>query len=120
MSSLEKEKNEGYKAGKTLRPTTDIRFSLLKDNWEECGFRYNISMEPEWHDAVYRRYGDLPDGSHFGVFLWPKSEAWPPETAMMIVSETGEMKVNSLVDGRWDARDDERWPQAAVFLCLTA
>ncbi|MBP5294674.1 MAG: hypothetical protein J6Y95_03015, partial [Lachnospiraceae bacterium] len=93
----------------------NIRLSQLKDTWEECGFRYNVSMDPDdWHDAVYRRYGDLPDGRHFGVYLWPKSEAWPPESAMMIVSKTGEMQVNTIIDDRWDVRAADRWPLAAV------
>lgn len=100
---------------KKLRPATGIDLSRLKDNWEECDFRYNVSMDPDdWHDAVYRRYGDLPDGRHFGVYIWPKSEAWPPESAMMIVSETGEMQTNTVMDDRWDVHDANRWPLAAV------
>ena len=63
---------------------------------------------------MYRRYGDLPDGRHFGVYIWPKSEAWPPESVMMIVSSSGEMQVNTIVDGRWDVRDTDRWPLAAA------
>lgn len=83
-------KAKGCRDGSGLRPITGIRLSRLKDNWEECAFRYNVSADPDdWHDAVYRHYGDLPDGRHFGVSIWPKSEAWPPESAMMIVSKTG-------------------------------
>ena len=100
---------------KNLSRTTGIDFSWLKDNWEECDFRYNVSIDQDdWHDAVYRRYGDLPDGRHFGVYIWPKSEAWPPESAMMIVSKTGEMQTNTIIDDRWDVKEADRWPLAAV------
>ena len=100
---------------KKLRSTTGIDFSWLKDNWEECDFRYNVSMDPDdWHYEVYRRYGDLPDGRHFGVYIWPKSEAWPPESAMMIVGKTGEMQVNTIIDDRWDVCEADRWPLAAA------
>ena len=100
---------------KKLRPATGIELSRLKDNWEECDFRYNVSMDPDdWHYEVYRRYGDLPDGRHFGVYIWPKSEAWPPESVMMIVSETGEMQTNTVMDDRWDVREADRWPLAAA------
>ena len=100
---------------KKLRPAAGIVFSRLKDNWEECAFRYNVSLKPDgWHDAVYRRYGDLPDGSHFGVYIWPKSEAWPEESIMMIVSESGEMQTNTIIDDRWDVREMDRWPLAAA------
>ena len=100
---------------KNLRPATGIDLSRLKDNWEECDFRYNVSMDPDdWHYEVYRRYGDLPDGRHFGVYIWPKSGEWPPQSAMMIVSKTGEMQVNATIDDRWDAREADRWPLAAA------
>ncbi|MBO7702294.1 MAG: leucine-rich repeat protein, partial [Eggerthellaceae bacterium] len=100
---------------KKVYPLVGKSFSWMKDNWEECDFRYNVSMDPDdWHDAVYRRYGDLPDGRHFGVYIWPKSEAFPPESAMMIVSKTGEMQVNTLVEGRWDVLGADRWPLAAA------
>ena len=109
------EEKKRLRRTKKLCRTTGIDFSWLKDNWEECDFRYNVSMDPDdWHDAVYRRYGDLPDGRHFGVYIWPKSEAWPPESAMMIVSKTGEMQTNTIIDDRWDAREIDRWPMAAV------
>ena len=98
-----------------LRPTTGIELSYLKDNWEECDFRYNVSLNlDDWHYEVYRRYGDLPDGRHFGVYIWPKSEAWPQQSIMMIVGENGEMQTNTVIDDRWDAKDKDRWPLAAV------
>ena len=100
---------------KTLRPAAGIELSRLKDNWEECDFRYNVSTDPnDWHYEVYRRYGDLPDGRHFGVYIWPKSEAWPPTSIMMIVSKTGEMQTNTVIDDRWNANEADRWPLAAV------
>lgn len=108
-------KYERLRVKKKLRPTAGIEFSYLKDNWEECGFRYNVSMDPDdWHDAVYRRYGDLPDGRHFGVYIWPKHEEWPPTSTMMIVSKTGEMQTNTVMDDRWNVNEAGRWPLAAV------
>ena len=98
-----------------LRPTTGIELSYLKDNWEECDFRYNVSLNPDdWHYEVYRRYGDLPGGSHFGVYIWPESEAFSPASTMMIVSKNGEMQTNTVIDDRWDADEAVRWPLAAV------
>ena len=98
-----------------LRDTIDIWFSLLKDNWEECDFFYDVEQgQNTRHDEVYRRYGDLPDGRHFGVYVWPKTQAWPPESVMMIVSETGEMQTNSGFDARWNVLGDDRWPLAAA------
>ena len=98
-----------------LRPTTGIELSYLKDNWEECDFRYNVSLnQDDWHYEVYRRYGDLPDGRHFGVYIWPKHEECPPTSIMMIVGENGEMQTNTVMDDRWDADEADRWPLAAV------
>lgn len=72
-------------------------------------------MDPDdWHDAFYRRYGNLSDGRHFGVYIWPKSEAWPPESAMMIVGTDGKMQVSTTIDNRWDVREIDRWPLAAM------
>lgn len=89
-------------------------FSWMKDNWEECDFCYNVSMDPnDWHSAVYRRYGNLPDGRHFGVYIWPKSEAWPEASVMLIVGKNGQMEVNTEIDSR-DVPIRELWPLAAA------
>ncbi len=96
-------------------PVIGKSFSWMKDNWEECDFRYNVSMKPDdWHDAVYRRYGDLPDGSHFGVYIWPKSEASSPASIMMIVDKYGEMRTNTVIKESWSTQDSEFWPMAAA------
>lgn len=98
-----------------LRPTTGIELSYLKDNWEECDFRYNLSLKPDdWHNEVYRRYGDLPDGSHFGVYIWPKSEAFSPASTMMIVDKSGEMRTNTVIKESWSTQDSVFWPMAAA------
>ena len=100
---------------KKLRPATGIELSRLKDNWEECDFCYNVSLNSDdWHYDVYRRYGDLPDGRHFGVYIWPKHEESPPTSIMMIVGENGKMQTNSVMDDRWEADEADRWPLAAV------
>lgn len=98
-----------------LRPTTGIELSYLKDNWEECDFRYNVSLNPDdWHCEVYRRYGDLPGGSHFGVYIWPESEAFSPASTMMIVDKSGEMRTNTVIKESWSTQDSVFWPMAAV------
>ena len=98
-----------------LRPTTGIELSYLKDNWEECDFRYNVSLNPDdWHYEVYRRYGDLPGGSHFGVYIWPESEAFSPASTMMIVDKSGEMRTNTLIKESWSTQDSVFWPEAAA------
>ena len=108
-------KQERLRVTKKLRPTTGIDLSCLKDNWEECDFRYNVSMDQDdWHYEVYRRYGDLPDGRHFGVYIWPKHEEWPPTSTMMILSRDGTMQTNSVMDDSWEADEADRWPLAAV------
>ena len=98
-----------------LRPTTGIELSYLKDNWEECDFRYNVSLNPDdWHYEVYRRYGNLPDGSHFGVYIWPESEAFSPASTMMIVDKSGEMRTNTVIKESWSTQDSVFWPMAAA------
>ena len=96
-------------------PIIGKSFSWMEDNWEECDFRYNLSLKPDdWHSEVYRRYGDLPDGSHFGVYIWPKSEAFSPASIMMIVDKSGEMRTNTVIKESWSTQDSEFWPLAAA------
>ncbi len=96
-------------------PIIGKSFSRMKDNWEECDFRYNVSMKPDdWHNAVYRRYGDLPDGRHFGVYIWPKSEAFAPASIMMIVDKSGEMRTNTMIKESWSTQESVFWPLAAA------
>ena len=100
---------------KKVSPVIGKSFSWMEDNWEECDFRYNVSTDPDdWHDAVYRRYGDLPDGRHFGVYIWPKSEAFSPASVMMIVDKSGEMRTNTVIKESWNTRASEFWPMAAA------
>lgn len=97
-----------------FRDPIGIRFSELEGNWEVCDFRYNVSLKPDdWREEAYRRYGDLPDGRHFGAYIWPKSEAWPYTSVMMLVGIDGQMQTNAEIDGRWDVPNKYRWPQAA-------
>ncbi|MBR0444992.1 MAG: leucine-rich repeat protein [Clostridia bacterium] len=100
---------------KKVSPVIGKSFSWMEDNWEECDFRYNVSTDPDdWHDAVYRRYGDLPDGRHFGVYIWPKSGAFSPASVMMIVDKSGEMRTNTVIKESWNTRASEFWPMAAA------
>ena len=103
------------KRPRKLSPVTNVSFSQLKDNWERCDFSYDVSMKQnDRHDAEYRRYGNLPGGSHFGVYIWPHSDPWPKMSVMVIVGKDGEMQTNSVIDDRWDAATKDRWPLAAV------
>ncbi len=98
-----------------LLPGTGIEFARLKDNWEVNDFYYDFSADHnERHYLVYRRYGTLPDGRHYGVCIWPQSEAWPPISVLMIVRENGEMTGNTEIDDRWDVPDSVRWPLAVT------
>ena len=100
---------------KKVSPVIGKSFSWMEDNWEECDFRYNVSTDPDdWHDAVYRRYGDLPDGRHFGVYIWPKSEAFSPASVMMIVDKSGKMRTNTVIKESWSTQDSVFWPLAAA------
>ena len=76
-----------------LRDPIGVWFSELQDNWEECGFFYDVSMyQNDRHDEVYRRYGDLPDGRRFGAGFIPAfGDPWARESAIVIVGETGEL-----------------------------
>ena len=77
--------------GMKLRDTADVWFSELDDNWEECGF-YWVSMDRR-KDERYRRYGDLPDGRHFGAGFVPAfGDPWGRESAVLIVGEDGELQ----------------------------
>ena len=108
-------KYERLRVKKKLRPIAGIELSYLKDNWEECDFRYNVSLNPDdWHYEVYRRYGDLPGGSHFGVYIWPESEAFSPASTMMIVDKSGEMRTNTVIKESWSTQDSVFWPMAAA------
>ena len=96
-------------------PIIGKSFSWMEDNWEECDFRYNLSLKPDdWHSEVYRRYGDLPGGRHFGVYIWPKSEAFSPASIMMIVDKSGAMRTNTVIKESWSTQASEFWPLAAA------
>ena len=77
---------------KKVYPIIGKSFSWMKDNWEECDFRYNLSLKPDdWHNEVYRRYGDLP-----------------------IVDKSGEMRTNTVIKESWSTQDSVFWPMAAA------
>lgn len=96
-------------------------FSSLKDNWEEKDFYYDFLV---YFDGVkdntrvhytgkYRCYGDLPDGSHFGVWVFPSMTSFadfkdPPFTGIIIVDEDGYMQAFTPAEQmHW--RPDERF-----------
>lgn len=49
------------------------------------------------HTGKYRRYGDLPDGNHFGIWVFPSMHSFadfrdPPFTGIVIVDEDGRLQ----------------------------
>lgn len=76
----------------------DIWFSQLDCDREERAFYYNFSAEEkDRHDAAYRYYGDLPNGCHFGAYVFPSMTSFadfkdPPFTGIVIVDENGKMQ----------------------------
>ena len=116
---------------KSLRDSTGIWFSELKDKWEEKDFYYDSIV---YHDGVkddtrvhypgkYRCYGDLPDGSHFGVWVFPSMIEFadfrdPPFTGIIIVDEDGYMQASTLAEHmHW--KPDERFFPMTVALSPT-
>lgn len=93
-----------------LRDTVDVWFSELENNWEECGF-YWFSRDRRKNEH-YRRYGDLPDGRHFGAGFIPAfGDPWARESAIIIVGETGELQRDTPSRIRnWDS-----WPKAMAI-----
>ena len=91
-----------------LRDTTDVWFSELESNWEECDF-YWFSWKDRRKNGRYRRYGDLEDGRHFGAGYVPAfGDPWASESAIVIVDETGELRSDtSSYIKEWN-----RWPKA--------
>ncbi len=89
-----------------LRDTIGVWFSELKDNWEECGF-----FRRSWFwrkKGRYRRFGDLPDGRHFGAGHVPASGGpWAREMAILTAGETGELQLAAPIG-------ENNWPTAVV------
>jgi hypothetical protein len=54
------------------------RTSYLKDNWEECDFRYNVLAESDDCTTRFTAVTAICGCRHFGVYIWPKSEALSP------------------------------------------
>ena len=92
-----------------LRDPIGVWFSELKDNWEECGFHWLSWGQRK--DERYRRYGDLPDGRHFGAGFVPAfGDPWGRESAIVIVGETGELQHDT---PSW-IKEWNRWPAAVA------
>lgn len=109
-----------------LRDPIGNWFSELTDNWEEHEFYYDFLV---YHDGIkddtrvhytgkYRRYGDLPDGSHFGVWVFPSMISFadfrdPPFTGIIIVDKDGYMQASNPAEQmHW--QPDERYYPVAI------
>ena len=87
-----------------LRDTTEVWFSELEANWEECGFYWSSLGRRK--DGRYYRCGDLPDGRHFGIGFVPAfGDPWGRESAIVIVGKDGDLQLDtpSWVE-KWDSR----------------
>ena len=104
----------------TLRNPIGVWFSQLDGNREELAFYYCFSQnENDRHDASYRYYGDLPDGRHFGAYVFPSMTSWadfkdPPFTGAVIVEENGKMQTSTPAEQMHLQPDEHYFPTAIV------
>ena len=93
---------------------TGIRFSQLKDSWEERSFHYDFTMEQNnRHDAVFRCYGSLPDGTLYGAFIFPLVDPDPSATYIVIIGKDDKLVTCTPAEYLdWDLPD--HWPLAVV------
>ena len=106
--------NEGRKSMK-LRDPIGVWFSGLEDNWESCAFFCDIPTDKNRRrEDGYRRYGDLPDGLHYGARLLPGGESEPELCVIQLVEETGKLRAS--VPAGDAGRDASRggWPLAVT------
>lgn len=98
-----------------MRDPVGVWFSELKDNWESCAYFYDCSPQKNIrHDDSYRRYGDLPDGSHYGAALLPGNETAPCRCVIQIVEKKGEMRGNVPAEHACRKEAQDPWPFAAA------
>lgn len=80
-----------------LRDTVEVWFSELDDNWEVCDMYWFSWTSDQRKCEQYRRYGDLPDGRHFGAGFIPAfGDPWGRESAIVIVGEDGDLQLDTL------------------------
>ncbi len=103
-----------------LRDSAGIWFSRLDRSREERKFYYDFSLNKnERHDAVYRHYGDLPDGCSYGACVFPSMISYadfrdPPFTGIVIVDENGEMKTLNPAEPMHLQPEEHYFPMAIV------
>ena len=103
-------------------------FSELTDNWEEQEFYYDslvygdvVKDDTRIHYcSKYRRYGDLPNGSHFGVWLFPSMTSFadfkdPPFTGIIIVDESGYMQASNPAEHMHLQPEEHYYPMSIAF-----
>ncbi len=98
----------------TLRDPIGVRFSELKDNWEEVDFINWDEYRQQPAEDRYRHHGDLPDGCHYGAVYSPPHEPWPARIDMEIVDETGRHKYWTAADVKTTYWDELYWPEVIV------
>ncbi len=108
-----------------LRDPISSWFSELSDNWEEKMFYYDFLVYADGvkddtrvhYTGKYRRYGDLSDGSHFGVWQFPSMISYadfrdPPFTGIMIVDKDGYMQASNPAERMHLQPDEHYYPMA--------
>ena len=103
-----------------LRDSAGVWFSRLDRSREERKFYYDFSLNKnERHDAVYRHYGDLPDGCSYGACVFPSMISYadfrdPPFTGIVIVDENGKMKTLTPAEHMHLQPEEHYFPMAIV------
>ena len=104
----------------TLRNPTGVWFSHLDGSREERPFYYCFSLnEDDRHYAAYRYYGDLPDGRHFGTYVFPSMTSYadfkdPSFTGVVIVEKNGKMQTSTPAEQMHLQPEEHYFPTAIL------
>ena len=98
-----------------LRDLTGVWSSELKDGWESCTFYYDrASHRDERREGVYRRYGDLPDGCHYGACIVPGNGDGPDLCTILIVGRMREICAHTPSTRASGRTPRDPWPLAVA------
>ena len=109
---------------KQLLDFAGVWFSQQDQPREERKFYYNLSDGREKdHEEVYRYYGDMPDGSCVGTYVFPSMISFadfrdPPFTGIVIVDKDGKMKTETPAE-HMQLQPDEHWFPTAIAVSPT-
>jgi hypothetical protein len=92
----------------------------LDGSREERPFYYCFSLnEDDRHYAAYRYYGDLPDGRHFGTYVFPSMTSYadfkdPSFTGVVIVEKNGKMQTSTPAEQMHLQPEEHYFPTAIL------